>query len=65
MKKKTRTSQDPHAAKSNVGKFEGNKQRPEIRDNLDHREHLENNRKGNDVTHNNKQDQHKPNKKDR
>ena len=58
-------SQDPNDAKSNVGKFEGHKQRPEIRDNLDHREHLENNRKGSDVTHNNKQDQHKPNKKDR
>lgn len=39
-----------------------NKKRPEIRDNLDSREHLEQNQKGNDVTHNRKGDMHKPNK---
>ena len=37
------------------------KKRPEIRDNLDHREGLEQDRKGSDVTHN-KKEVHKPNK---
>jgi hypothetical protein len=38
-------------------KFDRNKQRPENKDNLDHREGLEQDNKGNDVTHNSK-DQH-------
>lgn len=38
------------------------KKRPEIRDNLDHRETLEQDTKGGDVTHNQKNDMHKPNK---
>lgn len=35
-------------------KFDRNKQRPEIRDNLDHREGEEQETKGDDVTHNRK-----------
>ena len=39
-----------------------NRKRPEIRDNLDHRETIEQDKKGGDVTHNRKNDMHKPNK---
>lgn len=56
MKKKLGPNQ-----KENI-KFETNKHRPENKDNLDSRERLEQHRKGNDVTHNRKQDLHKPNK---
>lgn len=37
------------------GGLNDNKPRPEIRDNLDHREGEEQNSKGNDVTHNKKE----------
>lgn len=43
-------------------RLEHNKLRPEIRDNLDHREGLEQDTKGTDVTHNRKE-KHKDRKK--
>jgi hypothetical protein len=46
--------------KENI-KFETNRNRPEIRDNLDSRMHEEQHRKGDDVTHN-KKEHRKPGK---
>jgi DNA polymerase III delta prime subunit len=47
--------------KENI-RLNNNKSRPEIRDNLDSREHLEQQLKGNDITHN-KKETRKPEKK--
>ena len=55
------TQHNTDKGKTQTGKeniqFNTNRKRPEIRDNLDHREGLEQNKKGNDETHNSK-DQH-------
>lgn len=47
--------------KENI-RFETNKHRPEIRDDIDSRKNLEQGRKGDHVTHNKRNDLHKPNK---
>ena len=49
------------------GPLNNNKQRPEIRDNLDHREGEEQHTKGDDTTHNKKEtkENHLKNKKDK
>jgi len=42
-------------AKAVQPKAQGNRNRPENKDNLDHREGLENDTKGDDITHNEKE----------
>jgi hypothetical protein len=44
-------------------KFETNRNQPEIRDNLDSRKNEEQDFKGDDVTHNRKDNHNKPNRK--
>ena len=44
-----------NAAPPKQGPMNSNKQRPEIRDNLDHREGEEQDVKGSDITHNKKE----------
>jgi hypothetical protein len=43
------------STKAAMPRAQGNRQRPENKDNLDHREGEENDMKGDDVTHNKKQ----------